>query len=85
MMDNLNILKMKIYKLIGSTFFSGLLVIGFVISSTSPAQALEEENPWKIVWQECPAGSAVSHVIRCKEDGGEECFANWQYFCDENP
>lgn len=76
---------MKIHKMIGSAFFSGLLVFAFVISSSSPVQALEEENPWKIVWEVCPAGSPVSHVIRCRTEGGEECFANWQYFCDEDP
>jgi len=75
---------MKIHKMIGSAFFSGLLVFGFLISSAAPANA-EKENPWKVVWYPCPSGSAVTHVIRCEQIGGEACYANWQYFCDENP
>lgn len=75
---------MKIYKLIGSAFFSGLLVLAFVIFSPTTANA-EKDNIWKIKWTDCPKGSAVEQVIRCRTDGVGECFANWQYFCDENP
>lgn len=75
---------MKIYKMIMSAFLSGLLICGFILSSTTQVKA-EEENPWEIVWYPCPAGSAVTYVIRCELVGGETCYANWQYFCDENP
>lgn len=67
-----------------SALFSGLLVLAFLVSSTTEVKAVEE-NPWKIKWTDCSEGSAVEQVIRCRTDGAGECFANMQYFCDENP
>jgi hypothetical protein len=40
-------------------------------------------NPYKVVWQRCGEGSEVDWVIRCRLVGGEDCYANWQGFCDE--
>lgn len=42
-----------------------------------------EEMPVGVVWQECPAGSVVEEVIRCRPVYTEPCYPSWQTFCDE--
>ncbi len=59
----------------------GLLLINLNFQVTSTASA----NPYKVVWQRCAEGSEVEYVIRCRLEGGEECFANCQGHCDEPP
>jgi hypothetical protein len=56
----------------------------FLLILTPPVSS-SFANPYKVVWQACPSGSEVEYVIRCRLEGGEECFANWQGHCDESP
>ncbi|MCE7055606.1 hypothetical protein LZF95_13035 [Algoriphagus sp. AGSA1] len=62
----------------------GLLGL-FILSLAALPANVAIANPYKIVWQRCAAGSEVDWVIRCRLEGGDECFANWQGFCDEPP
>lgn len=61
--------------------FASVLFVG--ASFITPLET--SANPYKIVWQKCAPGSPVTHVIRCRLEGGDECFANWQGFCNEDP
>ncbi|SNS68599.1 hypothetical protein SAMN06295967_11641 [Belliella buryatensis] len=61
--------------------FASILFIGVAFIAPSETNA----NPYKIVWQKCAPGSPTEKVIRCRLEGVDECFANWQTFCDEEP
>jgi hypothetical protein len=61
--------------------FMGLILLSLTTIPSFQASA----NPYKIVWQRCAPGSEVEMVIRCRLEGGDECFANWQSHCDEPP
>lgn len=38
-----------------------------------------ESNPWKVVWEWCVPKN--EYLIKCRLEGGETCYANWQVPC----
>ncbi len=37
-----------------------------------------------VVWKSCYwYNNCQTHVIRCRDYGGQQCYPSWQYFCDE--
>jgi len=69
------------FKTVKISCFSLLITLSSFFFSASIVSA----NPYKIVWQRCAPGSDQTMVIRCRLEGGEECFANWQGHCNEPP
>lgn len=75
---------MKNHDIMSYTFLCVLFTLGFCAFTIIPAIALEKPTG-KVVWEDCPSGSEMHVVIRCRIEGGDACDDEWETYCNGDP